>query len=184
MYAPNYNAIFFHINKCAGTSVERALGVGDRYHRTVQVMQTLVASQVWDNAFRFSIVRNPWDRMVSMYRWRIERRQNIDGELTFPEWIRYADAKEKPHAKLPFFGPQKAWLVDKRGNFGTHVILRFENLSEEWDVVQEALGCPDLELTNTTTHAPYTEYYDPASIATVGKWHAEDVAQWGYYFGQ
>ena len=83
--------IFIHIPKCGGTSIENIIwpdteqrternlwmGFVSKYHNKYQTggLQHLLARQVleevgkdvFDSFYKFVIVRNPWDRIVSQF---------------------------------------------------------------------------------------------------------------------
>lgn len=80
--------LFVHNPRTSGTSIRRALLRGTDPNHELQFpaalpdmgkhafpyqikkkMQTsrFIPADTWDNVFKFSIVRNPWDRMVSLY---------------------------------------------------------------------------------------------------------------------
>ena len=86
-------ALFIHVPKCAGTSMEVAMGYGRRYptlgeSRTVTTpdyedlfgggLQYLTIREVIENypgcltrvGLRFAIIRNPVERMISAYGWK------------------------------------------------------------------------------------------------------------------
>jgi hypothetical protein len=74
-----YKLIYFHIPKCAGVSVRRAIGIDKKSHNfpftNVSVGLAIdVRAQTDDNVYnsfhKFSIVRNPYERMVSLYNFR------------------------------------------------------------------------------------------------------------------
>lgn len=89
--------IFIKTRKTAGTSVELLLGrfcgeddvvtqiydpdidkfnhqprndQGFYNHIGAGQIRNMVGDDIWDNYFKFSIERNPWDKMVSMFWWR------------------------------------------------------------------------------------------------------------------
>ena len=83
-----YRCIFFHIGKAAGTSIERTFDPRHRdfrvpnretffgydkqeklylQHATPAFMQQHVHADIFDRYFKFSVVRNPFSRLVSVY---------------------------------------------------------------------------------------------------------------------
>ena len=43
---------------------------GFRNHATAESIRRIVGDTVWNEYFKFTIERSPWDKMVSMYWWR------------------------------------------------------------------------------------------------------------------
>jgi len=76
-YTNNY--IFFHIPKCGGTSMYQVLpkmdkveGIKDthvNYVKTKKVFDKIGKLEYFENAKKFSIIRNPIDRTISLYRY-------------------------------------------------------------------------------------------------------------------
>src|SRR5256886_12135357 len=83
--------------------------------------------------FKFGFVRNPWDRVVSLYE-RTEPLQMKD-KMTFDEfvdWIQYSSSTcihSSPHRY------QLDWFVDPNGNVLADFIGKFERLDEDWAFV-------------------------------------------------
>ena len=74
-----YKLIFFHLPKNAGVSVRRAIGIDRKSHKfpftNVSVALPIdVKAQTLDSIYndyhKFTIVRNPYERMVSLYNFR------------------------------------------------------------------------------------------------------------------
>lgn len=119
--------IFVHIPKCAGTSVRKALkSAGVRldfegpvrpehqvryaidekwlHHLPAPALKRILPENVWEEFFKFTFVRNPWDRLVSKYHFnkqvhatnpmfrirRPEWSRALDNSGSFDEWIREA----------------------------------------------------------------------------------------------
>lgn len=73
MISDEFKCIFVHINKTAGSSIEVFFG---EYPRAQHVVTTKCIEEYgrkkWNKYFKFSVVRNPWDRLLSWYLW-VER---------------------------------------------------------------------------------------------------------------
>ena len=74
-----YKLIFFHIPKCAGVSVRRAIGIDKSKHKFPHTnVSTALAidvrystnDDIYNSYHKFSIIRNPFERMVSLYSFR------------------------------------------------------------------------------------------------------------------
>ena len=60
--------IFFHIPKTAGISLVKALfGDLDWGHRDVKYYRNVFNKKKFDSYFKFTFVRNPYDRLFSAY---------------------------------------------------------------------------------------------------------------------
>ena len=92
----NHNAIFFHVGKTAGNSVERML-VPVAFHPTKSIpkllygwdpkeriylqhascatVRRLVGEAVFDACFKFTVVRNPYTRILSVYSYNFRRKE-------------------------------------------------------------------------------------------------------------
>ena len=72
MISHEYRCIFIHIPRTGGSSIEKAL-VGRNWWSISKETKHITASQArevygdyWGKYFKFSFVRNPWDRCVSL----------------------------------------------------------------------------------------------------------------------
>ena len=64
----DFQCIFVHIPKTAGMSICQSLfGNLAGGHATLADYQIIFAKHEFDNYFKFSFVRNPWDRVYSAY---------------------------------------------------------------------------------------------------------------------
>ena len=119
--------IFIHINKTGGSSVAKALNI-PLVHRTAQEKIKRMGSKNWHRKFSFTVVRNPWDKVVSHYHFRLERnRILLANPIEFKAWARLAygqqDSLYRDAPKM--FMPQLDWITDKDGNILVDEIIHF-----------------------------------------------------------
>tara|TARA_R110002073_G_scaffold40547_5_gene115032 strand:- start:138165 stop:138800 length:636 start_codon:yes stop_codon:yes gene_type:complete len=182
--------IFIHINKTAGTSVVDIIGKPFRKHLTAKEVIKVVGKKKWKNAYKFTVVRNPWDKVVSHYKHNIKvnpKRMTENNEVvTFKKWIHstLGETKIKKYYNRPqHFLPQVDWLKNHDGIIDMDKIIRFENLNQGFNEVSEALELgqklPHLNKTRKTT---YSDFYDKETRQIVADWFHEDIQKFGYEF--
>lgn len=145
------NAIFVHIPKAAGISVAHSLfGNNVASHTPVFMYLALYGARKFDNMYKFSFVRNPWDRVVSAYNfldsggltdtdraWSEAHLQDYEDVNDFVcRGLRRAEVFRWQH-----FRPQMYFLRDPRsGEIGVNFLGRFESLAEDFQMVSGRLG--------------------------------------------
>jgi len=182
--------IFVHINKTGGTSIKAALKL-PHVHRTAQQLVDTIGWEAWHRKISFAVVRNPWDRVVSQYHYRLQMAKASGRRETrsFPEWVRacFGDPEERGRmsGNPIFYQPQTAWLQDKDGRIIVDRILKFETLAYDFAELCRELGLhcrlPHLK---ASRRGPYQQYYDRETIALVARWFADDIAMFGYTYAR
>ena len=178
--------IFVHINKTGGSSVEHALGLKFA-HLTAREHIARLGRTRWERAFTFSIVRNPWDKVVSHYQYRVDTNQtNLrDSPISFRDWVRlsYGDRDPKYFDKPKMFMPQRDWLTDESGTIAVDYIGRFEHLEQDFSTVCEQLGTTaKLPHMKKSKRGDCRDYYDDETAEIVARVFAEDIDEFGYRF--
>ncbi|QOV89595.1 sulfotransferase family 2 domain-containing protein [Humisphaera borealis] len=186
---PNGTFVFIHINKCAGTSVGTAIGLPKKQHLTSLEVIDIIGEPAWSKAFRFTIVRNPWDKVVSHYKHRIKTRQTGLGEthVPFKQWVAatYGDTKDPVLYDQPkMFQQQVEWLKNRQGRIDVDYVGRFETMSETFDEVARRIGIDATlpHLNRTEGKVDFRTHYDDATAAIIASWFKDDIAQFGYEF--
>ena len=134
--------------------------------------------------FKFGFVRNPWDRVVSLYLRKegIQLRDSMRFE-EFVDWIRYSSSTciyPVPHVN------QLDWFVDGSGNLLVDFIGKFERLQQDWAPIAAKLGLPgDLPHVNQNPIARkhYTEYYTDRTRDIIAQRFRVDIERFEYDFG-
>jgi len=191
----DYKCIFIHIPKCAGISVARALfGCLAGGHITVPRYQLAFGQARFDEYFKFTFVRNPWDRVVSAYFFlrggglakadRAWADQNLSEFRDFSHFVRGGLGSRRVQA-WRHFTPQWRWFCDGRGTPRVDFMGYFENLLPDYECVRARIGCgSSLAHANRTPDraADYRDYYEEDTRRIVGRIYRHDVDLLGYDF--
>jgi chondroitin 4-sulfotransferase 11 len=184
----NGTFIFIHINKTAGTSIGNAIGLPIKHHQTAREVIARIGRDKWDRAYKFTLVRNPWDKVVSHYEYRRKRNKTglANNDLSFREWVRktYGPDKDPLYYNNPkAFQPQAEWLKDDTGRISIDFIGKFESIDEDFSQIRDAIGI-DAELPhlNASRRAGYRHYYDDETREIVAQWFREDIELFSYEF--
>ena len=170
--------IFLHQRKCAGTAIKEAFGL-----RTEDAAWHAYNDGVLDPAFAqrpadylvFSIVRNPWDRFVSGWKYCKSTRNRSLRQVLL-------DPPREGHDYRHLTRPQHEILVDADGRSVVDVLLRFETLQSDFDQLCERLGrrTQPLAERNRGSHAPYRDYFDDETRRLLAERYARDIELFGY----
>ncbi len=186
-------SIFVHVPKCAGISVNKALyGNLAGGHRTLDQYTRLFEPQALMNYFKFTIVRNPWDRVVSAYHflqrgglnqddatWFNNELSQFDDFNSFVEnWLCIENARSWYH-----FKPQVDYICSSQCDLSLDFIGYFENIEVDFQIIANKIGCnATLGKTNKGSHIDYRQYYTDQSAEKVAKVYEQDIAFLEYNF--
>ena len=167
--------VFIHIPKNAGCSITKWLATHFSSKPTLSKCMHPSTSMIEVPFYEiFVVVRNPWDRVVSLWAfWNKNNRTNIPFD-TFVRNLHTYKFNEK--AWFTFDQSQKAWFPN-----GVTYLLKFETLEEDFKVIQEKLGCHEpLPKINTSEHDDYRTYYTPETWDIVSNVFKDDIEEFGY----
>jgi len=192
------NAVFIHIPKAAGRSVQHALEMP--LHRAAHIpaeSYRRAAPQFYTESYIFSIIRNPWDRLVSSFHFmhssdhhynRKLRDHDLRGSADFELFLSRLRNPLFRHQILTrmHFMPQAHYLCDEAGQIIVDRIGRFEHLPASFAEIAEPLRSKyALERRNSGVHKDYRSYFTKDwQIQLVGNMYAADCSAFGYSFDQ
>jgi uncharacterized protein YbcC (UPF0753/DUF2309 family) len=194
--------LFVHIPKTAGNSIQSVLreysedelvalrkeqdGIerfglrNPKYkikkHSTLAEYRSALGEDQFAKLYKFTCVRNPWDRLVSYYftptqnveTWdRKKFRKMISETLSAADYLRLDQEEENPFRNVNF-------------------IIRFENLSENFRTVCTALDISGATLPkyNRSNREHYSKYYDEELRELVRVRFAAEIDRFGYKFDE
>ena len=199
MIIGEYNTIFIHIPKNAGTSIEahflnRGFNFQPEKHATIHEIKKMFPG-VYNSHNKFTIIRNPYDRMISWYYYLKECKDILEEndiptllsepslsssvvqtksiiDVKFKEWIKNPFSF---YPKPPFnhyLDPQHTWIDE------TVTVLKFENLQKEVNKFFDKNI--ELKVFNKTKHENYLNYYDKETLDIVYNKYKEDFKKYNY----
>jgi Sulfotransferase family len=192
--------LFVHIPKTAGNSIQSVLrdysedqlvalrkeqdGI-ERFglrnpnykvkkHSTLSEYRHALGDDRFRNLYKFTCVRNPWDRMVSYYFTPTQNpeawdRKKFGGIISkavpLEDYLRLDKDEQDPFANVDY-------------------IMRFENLADDFSAVCAAIGVspPTLPQYNRSTREHYSKYYDDELRELVRSRFAAEIERFGYTF--
>ncbi|WP_162139100.1 sulfotransferase family 2 domain-containing protein [Synechococcus sp. PCC 7336] len=156
-------------------------------HLTAREMRKRLGGFLWKKIFTFSIVRNPWDRTLSMYFFRLKR-GTIPSEWTFRDYA-IALTSSSPESDLFKYHASRYGLSDYVTGDDSEIIVdyigRFEN-RETLKVIADRLKFKELGILSIQSASPkgkhYSEFYNEEIRDMVGRFYSKDIELFGYNF--
>jgi chondroitin 4-sulfotransferase 11 len=190
MISHDYQCIFTHIPGTAGKSIRQLFGVPEfernheiegqnlEYALGHRALSDFVNKKFYGGYFKFTFVRNPFDRLVSAF-FYLDRGgcNEVDEQFRKERLAQYkgnfaAFVEDLPaFATAVHFCPQTVWLCDDYGKLLPDFIGRYENLGPDISEIGKRLGLtlPKLRVLNASEHNPYVSYYDDATKRRVAQ---------------
>lgn len=145
-----------------------------------------------ENHFKFSIVRNPFDWVVSWYFYRKsnsipggKNNPNCTDGVEFKEWLTNPESTAYNEKGI---GLSMSQLDIIQGNkkISMDFVGKYENIQQDFNTICDKIGIPRQQLphSNKSKHKHYTEYYDEETREIVAQKYAKDIEYFGYEFGE
>ena len=148
-------------------------------HVSFQQIERRLSTENWATYFKFSFVRNPLDRYVSICFFL--NRQNH--EFTGNEVACMKQGLEIPRFRQRILVvPQSGLLTDAEGTIAMDYVGRYELLQTSYDEICRHIGIESVRLTktNTSNHMSYENYYDEALRDRISRFYRSDFELFGY----
>lgn len=206
-----YKFVYFYIPKVASTSLKKCFAkilfdkdVSVRVHTFWFDEVIDIQTGDYEDYFKFTFVRNPWDRIVSCYSDKIlhtpvtnyKYKKGIFRRyvrlyktlfysgMSFNEFTRKVsmipDEKADRH-----FRSQHTYINDKNGQTLVNFIGKFENLSADLKYVSEKTGAKNLDLgheNKSIRPKEYRDIYTDEAKKIIAERYKKDIALFGYQF--
>lgn len=214
MISHEHKCIFIHIPKTAGTSISNFYfptkelnwkkpnynllygwcpkrKIHLQHATSKQLLELeLIKPEIWESYFKFTFVRDPYDRAYSDYYWIMEDRQ-VEG--SFVEYINRTGEFNKilsDNSVMTFRGdhlvPQTNFF-DFEGNYKMDFIGRFEQIDKAVFYINKKLGIDKAFNVHVQKGAykkkrHYSHFYNKENKLLVEQYFQKDIEKLGYKF--
>ena len=161
-------------------SVDAIAKIGHGHIKCSEIKPVL-DDKIWNEFFKFAVVRNPWDKYISFCAFM--NRKN-DDFVKDPKKIVH-DIIDRPKAKQRIlFRPQYEFLCDEHGDIMVDYVGKFEELQKVYDHVAQEIKVETskLEEINSSVHEHYSIYYDDELKEKVAQFYQRDIELFNYSF--
>ena len=187
--------IFIHIPKCAGHALQKSLfGKKIFGHQTIRQYQLALPWSVYRKAWKFTVTRDPWERIVSAWRFLKAGGYNDNDARYFAEtlteystfdhfvndWLVHQNLVE---CGCVHFKPQLYYIRDFSGAIPMDCMVKLSDLSEEYEKLRRRFDGGELIVDNATKggQVDYRSFYTSAeTFANVSRIYADDIRVLGY----
>lgn len=215
MVSHEYKFIFIHIGRTAGCSIERTLCnnyCGNESQLTMnkwvlytgseefvkkhpktqaghwipKEIKSFFGEKIYNEYFKFTVVRNPWQRMLSQFK----KTQDKKNGMSFKGWIHKSFVLNDRNMDERFYKPCKWWI-----DGGVDYIIKYENLDEDFSKLLDKIGIDDSLKLDKVKMLPgwnnwgddidsvnYQDYYDEETKKIIEHNFKEDIEEFGYEF--
>lgn len=158
----------------------RNIPLGMNGHATWnQIKEKFTNQKWWSNSYKFTIERNPWDKVVSSYFWHQKIKPHLFAQMTFEEYV-------KTCTLLPI----DYTLYALRGNVQVDKVYKYEDMWEmysdlnrlfDFDIKQEDLSNTKLK-SDIRKVRDYREMHTPKTIELVANKFKPTIDLLGYTY--
>jgi hypothetical protein len=157
-------------------------------HLTAREMRIRLGDQTWTDLYTFSLVRNPWCRMLSLYNYR-KSEGDIDPRFTFEGYLRLffepPENRNSPYYYHGYYYQCIDYLVDENGEIMVDHIVQYETRMDDLRFIGDKCQCPglgNLFLQHSNARHGYRKFYNKNTRELVETICQKDIKAFDYKF--
>lgn len=187
--------IFIHIPKCAGMTVQNSLfGEVVFGHQTIRQYQVALSKATYKSAWKFTITRDPFERIVSAWRFLKAGGYNPNDEKYFAknlsqypsfdhfvnDWLIHQDLNQ---CGCVHFKTQLHYIHDFNGEIALDQTIKLSDLADKYSEIRNRFGGGELIVRNKTKgkSIDFRSYYtNQETLMNIAKIYDDDIQVLGY----
>ena len=209
IFSEERNFLYLKVGKTAGTSMYRGImkneisdvcGHKDNPQEFLSWWNDLTDENI-DNYFKFTFIRNPFDRLVSAFNHVVLHGRGKD--ITFEDFVKNGLSENNTHWR-----PQSNY-VETDGYQIVDFVGKYENLKEDWSYVANKIGVTNILpqirwnpwphnlvrhlevltkggyhqlMDSQTVVSDYRKYYNDELVDIVSKYYKKDLELFNYEY--
>ena len=208
--------LFIHVPKTGGNSIQGILknysediiitrkkgenGFDERFelknrkykikkHASLYQYKKVLEPDIYNSLFKFAVIRNPWDRMISYYfspnlgvvKWEKEKFiKFVNNVKPLKYYIAEYNLLDKVFYELNLNVKNDRSKLDENIDY----IIKFENIEKDFEKVCKKLSIPyqTLPVVNKSYREHYSKYYDEELIELVKRKYRDEIELFNYKF--
>lgn len=140
-------------------------------HTTLARYKSVLDKDVYKNLFKFAVIRNPWDKLMSWY---------FSPHIGHREWNR-----DKFIEIIKYVSPLRHYIcINNKHGLSDDIdfLISFENLNDDFKYVSELLNIEydQPKKINSSKHVHYSHYYDN-ELKDMVYWKFKEEIEYGNY---
>lgn len=143
-------------------------------HAKIYEIKDWLPEHTFNEYFKFGIVRNPWDRAVSLYSYH--QYSPVVRKMTFKEYLLSQGARGALS--------QMDWFLEGSAN-QMNKIFKLEDLTDTLPEVLSSLGIENFQIghrNKSKRSKDYQKFYDEESIELVRKYSSPEIEKFNYEY--
>tara|TARA_Y100000310_G_scaffold163816_2_gene163630 strand:- start:5072 stop:5680 length:609 start_codon:yes stop_codon:yes gene_type:complete len=143
-------------------------------HVSIKDIKKKIGNEIFNSYYKFTSIRNPWDREVSGYFWKTDTHR-----VSFKQYLN----------KKIYNNYSGYYRIDGRPSIDGYI--RYEYLEKDTHMILKKLNIdigdidyPTAKTTSRTHDKHYTEYNDDETREIIAKKYTKDIEYFGYEFGK
>jgi len=161
--------------------------IGLQKESTPEKIRRKIGDTMWDEYTKVTIVRNPWDMVVSSCFWSLRKKKNLENvnyKIYFNDWIKHKNAWKGLEQNI-------SRSIDSNGNLLMDYYIKYENLQQSYMQFCEKVGIKSMMLPrlksnirSDRSNKTYEYFYTKESRDLVQKKAGRYIETFKYEFGE